>query len=100
MTEPLPQAELKPEVPDWAEKMRVEDHIRYQYQPVSRNALGNPDIYGPTALQSIDIRCPICQHIQPIGPPGKDHRCGGCSLNYKYTAIKANCWLWIWKDKQ
>jgi hypothetical protein len=95
----LRDPELKPDVPSYAEKLNITRHIRYQYLPTMYNALGNPDVNGPRVLLSIDLMCPICEHIQPLGPPGVDHKCRECDLNYKYTAAKANTWLWIWRSQ-
>ena len=96
----LPDPEFKPEVPSFAEKMNILEHIRYQWHPVSDNILGAPDANAPRELQAIDLRCPLCKHIQHLGPPGVTGQCEKCKLYYKYTAAKANCWLWIWRGPE
>lgn len=92
--------ETAPEVPSWAERMMILPHVRVQYHPLLLNELGGPLADGPREYLGIDLRCPICREIQPLGPPGKDNRCRACNLNYKYTAVKGACWLWIWKDRE
>ena len=89
--------ELAPEVPAWAEMINILAHVRLQYHPLFLNAHDMPDHEGPRQYYGIDYRCVICKHIQPLGEPGKDHRCEKCGLNYKYT--RTTTWLWVWKDK-
>jgi len=96
---PLRDPELKPDVPKYAEKINILEHIRHQFQPIFLNFLGNPDVHGPKAYVGIDMRCPMCKHIQTLGMPGTDHKCKKCGINYKYTAAKGNCFLWVWRDQ-
>jgi hypothetical protein len=89
----------KPDVPEFAERMSILEHVRHQFQPMFLNAIGAPDIYGPKFYVGLDLRCPMCQHIQPLVPPGEEGKCARCQLRYKYTAAKGNSWLWIWRQQ-
>jgi hypothetical protein len=96
----LPDPATKPDVPTWAEKMNIFRHIRHQLHLTDVNEHGFLDINGPKEYVSLDLRCPICKHIQPLGPPGVEGKCGKCSLHYKYTAAKGNCFIWIWRPRE
>lgn len=98
--EPRRDPELKPDVPSYAEKMDILPHIRHQFHPMFLNAAGGPDIYGPKRYLGIDIRCPVCRDIHPLGPPGVDNECPKCHFMFKYTAAKGNCFLWMWKKQE
>ena len=94
------EPEFAPEVPAWAERIWAIPHFRTQYHPLFLNAHDMPDHEGPRQYIGLDYRCVSCKHIQPAGPPGRDNKCEKCGLFYKYTAIKRNCWLWIWRDNR
>ena len=96
---PLPDPELKPNVPEFAEKMNILDHVRHQYHPVFLNEAGGPNANGPRQYLGIDLRCPLCRNIQPLGPPGVEGSCAKCKIHYTYTAAKGSCWLWIWRAR-
>lgn len=92
-SEPL----AKPDVPEYAERLNILNHVRHQFHPLLLNAIGGPDINGPKQYLGIEIMCPICQRIQSLGPPGQEQACEKCDLRWKYTAAKGNQWLWIWR---
>lgn len=104
---PRPEPEGRPDVPSFAARAMITNHVRFQFHPLLLNAIGGPLIDGPKEIIGIEIRCPICKHIQPLGEPGVEHYCGegglnalgsrGCGLRYKYTAVKGNSWLWYWR---
>ena len=96
----LPDPETKPDVPSYAEKMNILAHVRHQFHPMFLNAIGGPDANGPREYIGIDLRCPLCWFIQPLGPPGVEGECRNCSMRYKYTAAKGNTFLWIWKQQK
>lgn len=96
----LPEPLYTPEVPKHAERLRIQDHIRYQYHPLLLNAIGGPLEGGPRELLGIDIRCVVCKHIQPLCSPGQEGACEKCDLRYKYTVVKNSCWLWIWRPQE
>jgi hypothetical protein len=95
--EALPDPELKPDVPAYAEKMNILEHVRTQEHPLFLNAAGGPDINGPREVIGLEIRCPVCKKVHKLGPPGAELQCPKCHLFYKYTVARANCWLWIWR---
>lgn len=95
ISEPL----AKPDVPEFAERMSILEHVRHQFQPLFVNAAGGPDIFGPREYLGLDLRCPLCKHIQKLVAPGVEGTCAKCGLKYKYTAAKGNAWLWIWRQQ-
>ena len=98
--EPRSAPELKPDVPEWAERIMILPHVRLQFHPVFLNAIGGPDINGPKEYLGIEMRCPVCKQIYQIVPPGVEGKCPKCDLRYKYTAVKGAAWLWIWRSRK
>lgn len=95
-----PEPLFKPDVPAYAERMNILNHIRLQFHPVFKNAIGGPLTDGAREYHGIDIMCPFCKHIQHLGPPVTEQACEKCDWRWLYTAAAANCWLWVWKKQE
>lgn len=93
------KSEGAPEVPTHAVRIYAIPHFRAQYHPLFLNPHDMPDHDGPRQYMGMDYRCIQCKNIQPAGPPGRDNQCEKCKMFYKYTALKNQCWLYVWRDK-